>query len=351
MPALSPSVRAVKGEDGPELWITGEIGVDTVATDVVRAIKFYNDEGQTPVLNIYSHGGGVDDANAFYGYVEQSGIKATVRIWGTAMSATVTYAAAFGREAIEIHPLATIMVHEASGGTDEMREAANNGMVAIYRKLSGLSDSKLRSMMADTTTLTAKEAVAMGFAGRVMKSELRLAAMYDAKPIETKTIAMSEKKKVQVKLTFGKGIAAAFGSDVMADVDVDQAVADQLTEKDAALAERDATIAELKKQIEALEAAKPEDQTPKVEALSKEVEGVKAEVTAKDKEIEELKAQLKAPVTTKTVANNTAAQIAASPNTGKDEKSEFVGQVFAQMTDVQKAQHAAKVKAKKITSN
>lgn len=275
---VSPFVRASKGEDGPELWITGEIGVDTVATDVVRAIKFYNDQGDTPILNIYSHGGMVDDANAFYGYVEKSGIKAIVRIWGTAMSATVTYAAAFGRDAIEIHPLATIMIHEASGGTDEMREAGNNGMVAVYRRLSGLSDAKLRAMMSATTTLTAKEAVDMGFAGKVMKSELKLAAMHEAKPFEpNEQPQMMQVKGKLVDLVAVKGQAATFEIDPTAELkDAADALATATADRIAAEAkEKEATD-----KVAALETSVKEANDKATAAEEKATADV-AEVTAK----------------------------------------------------------------------
>lgn len=304
---VSPFVRAVKGEDGPELWITGEIGVDMVFGDVQRALTYATEQNAgTPVLNIYSHGGGVDDANAFYGWVEQSGIKAIVRIWGTAMSSAVTYAAAFGRDAIEMHPLATIMIHEASGGTEEMREAGNNGMVAIYHHLSGLSEAKLRAMMAATTTLTAKEAVAMGFAGKVMKSELKLAAMYEAQPIEQNEEPNKMQVTAHVKLSAVDAIkAAATGIDTVVTIDPGAElktatdIANQATEdrknaearvkelEDAEAALKEAEIA-LKAKCDELEAAKKAIEDAKVA----EVTEVTAKLTASEAKVTALTADV-----------------------------------------------------------
>jgi len=348
MPALSPFIRTSKNEDGTQLWITGEIGYDVRFADLQRAFTYYaaEDAGQITV-NLYSHGGSLDDATAFYDWAQAQGLKFKVNVWGAAMSAATVIAAAAGAENISMAPNAVWMIHECSGATIEMCALGNDALARIYNKLTGLKEAKIREMMASTKTLDAQQAVEMRFAGKVMKSTMKLAAMYEATPIEQKTIAMSEKKNVKVTLSLPKAIAAAFGGAVTAEVDVDQAVADQLSEKDTAIADKQTEIDALKKQIEDLEAAKPEDLAPKLAELTAEVEAAKTEAKAKADEVVALQAKLKEPLENKTVANNTAAEIGASPGTVKDEKTEFVAKVFGQMSDVERAVHETKAKRKK----
>lgn len=300
---LTPFIRASKGEDGPELWVSGEIGVDTVANDVLAALKFYNRENVVPILNIYCHGGGLDDANAFYGYVEQQGVKAKVRIWGTAMSAAVTYAAAFGSQNIEIHPLATIMVHECSGGTEEMRVAGNNSLIAVYRKLTGLSEKKLRDMIAATTTLSAQQAVEMGFASRVMKSDLKLAAYHSAVPLDINEQPQTMKVKGKLTGTWDTVKALASGSEVEVEIDPTaelKAAADAL---EAATLERQAAEAKAKEATDNEEALKA-----KVDELTGKLTETEAAVQAAQ---EKAATELEAVTSQLTEANGKVANLTA----------------------------------------
>lgn len=313
------------------MWLTGEVGVDFTFAQLQSSLTAYANNGDgIPTLNLYSHGGYLNDATAFYDWAVTSNAKFRVRVWGTAMSAMTLIAAAAGRENIEIAPNATWMIHECHGGTDEMNAHGNDAAVRIYRRLTNLTEKKIREMMAATTTLNAQQAVEMGFAGKVMKNTMKLAAMYEAKPIELneQLTAMADKKTtVPVKLTFGKAISAAFGSEVTAEVDVDQAVADEI----ATLKEENAA---LKGQIAALETAqgdKQADEAADQEAITdteKEAVTAKADLeTAKAehaKELEKVKAAhlaelaaLKAPLASKTVADNQAPAVGAMPGTDR----------------------------------
>jgi len=58
---------------------------------------------------------------------------------------------------------------------------------------------------------------------------------------------------------------------------------------------------------------------------------------------------MKAPVVAAVVANNGSPVVVGE--TAQDDPSKvFVKSVFAQMTDIEKAQHAARIKAKKATA-
>jgi ATP-dependent protease ClpP protease subunit len=331
-------IRASKNEEGTHLWVTGEIGVDVRFADLQRALSHYAEENTGDItLNIYSHGGYLDDATAFYDWIADSGTRFKVRIWGTAMSAATVIAAAAGRDNIEIAANATWMIHETQGGTDEMRAIGNDSLVRVYRKLTGMKEAKIREMIAATTTLNASDAVAMGFAGKVMKSTARLAAMYEAKPIELneQPTAMAETKtKVPVKLNLKEAWASLSANGTEVEVDIDAATADTIAEKDTRIAQLETELAEAK--------AKTVDEAAHAEALNKatqEAVTAKADLaTAAQKHMDELKAKdeahakvladLKAPLAGKTVADNQAAAVAAMPGAVQSE-SDKAAKAFA----------------------
>jgi len=216
-----------------------------------------------------------------------------------------------------------------------------------------MPEKKLREMMAATTTLSAKDAVVMGFAGKVMKTEMRLAAMYDAQPIELQEnqTAMAETKtKVPVKLTLTKAISAAFGNEVSVEVDVDQVVADEIT----ALKEENETLKGQIATIEAAKAAKAAEEVTSTEAITtatNEATQAKANLTAaiaaNAKSLDELTAlhaeEVKAlndkiPVAARTVANNQQTVITVEPVIADSEGSRIVKAAISQANPLQIAQ-------------
>lgn len=305
-------------------------------------------------MNIYSHGGYLDDATAFYDWIADSGTKFKVRIWGTAMSAATVIAAAAGRENIEIAPNASWMIHETGGGTDEMRTIGNDALVRVYRTLTGKKEKEIRDMIAATTTLNATEAVKHGFAGKVMKSTMRLAAMWDAQPIETEEMentTNTAKVALKVKLNLAQAMQSMVGDGTELEVTVDDAVATMVSEKDT-------TITALKAQIEVLEAAKPKEvitkeQLDEVTAKATELEGkvtaAATDMLTKDQQILTLTAELadlKKPLAEPIVPNNMVSEV-GKQNIEDNPNVLFAKSVFGQMTDIEKAQHAARIKAQK----
>jgi ATP-dependent protease ClpP protease subunit len=351
-------LRAAKGDgDAVDLWLTGFIGLDVTFNDVRAALDWYSKEGKDITLNIYSHGGFLDDATAFYDWARTSGIKFQVIVWGTAMSAATVFAASAGKKNIQIAENASWMIHESYGGTDEMNEVGNAALARIYANLTGKGEKELRALMQATTTYGAKDAVKEGFAGSVMKTTARLAAMYDATPVEItdKTKDMKTiKASVPVKLTTMEAARAAFGdgTTVEVEVNVEDAVA-------SAIAEKETEVANLTTELEALKADAATKATEAAEAAAAVEAATAAAVqAAKDElvkanaaEVAKLKADhdaaieaLKKPLAKGVTGDN---QDQSEESQEQKDARSFAQSIVAKMTPIQKAAYEKALEEKK----
>lgn len=100
-------------------------------------------------------------------------------------------------DTIQVNPSSLIMIHKCwsfyFGGynADELRKAADqadaydNAQVAIYTRKTGLTDTKVRHMMGETTYMTGREAVEKGFADALLEDadEINFAASADGRTI------------------------------------------------------------------------------------------------------------------------------------------------------------------------
>lgn len=108
-----------------------------------------------------------------------SGTKLTCIIDGVAMSAASVIMCAC--DTVKINPTALVMVHKCwtflFGGynADELKQLADansaydRAICAAYTRKTGLSDTVIMHMMADTTYMTGKEAVAKGFCDELIE--------------------------------------------------------------------------------------------------------------------------------------------------------------------------------------
>lgn len=100
-------------------------------------------------------------------------------------------------DTVKVNPSSLIMIHKCwsflFGGynADELRsmaksnDAYDKSQVSIYKRKSGLSDTVLLHMMADTTYMTGKEAIEKGFADEILEDAepLDIAASADGRSI------------------------------------------------------------------------------------------------------------------------------------------------------------------------
>lgn len=123
----------------------------------------------------------------------RSGAKLTCIVDGVAMSGGSLIMCAC--DTVKVNPSSLVMIHKCwtflFGGynADEMREVADRNdawdkaQVSIYKRKTGLSDTVLTHMMADTTHMTGSEAVKKGFADELLEDAepLGIAASADGR--------------------------------------------------------------------------------------------------------------------------------------------------------------------------
>jgi ATP-dependent protease ClpP protease subunit len=171
-----------KGSDRGEIWLYGVIGMDWFG-DGVTAKQFADDlkklgNVSTIDLRINSDGGVVTDARAMYNLLVEHKAEVITHIDGIAASAA-SFVAMAGEE-IEIAEGGFVMIHNARGVTfgeaeDHRRMASvldqvNQTIVDTYVARTGQDEKKLKKWMADETWFTGKEAVANGFADRIVEN-------------------------------------------------------------------------------------------------------------------------------------------------------------------------------------
>jgi len=141
-------------------------------------------------LHINSEGGNVSDGIAIYNTLKQHKAKITVTVDGTA--ASIASVVAMAGDTI-IMPLgSTMFIHDpytwVIGNADEMRWTADHldkyksSIMDIYQARTKLSRNKISQLMTDETTLTAQEAVDLGFANK--KEHWRVQNSFNAKQIK-----------------------------------------------------------------------------------------------------------------------------------------------------------------------
>jgi|JI9StandDraft_1071089.scaffolds.fasta_scaffold11652_6 ATP-dependent protease ClpP protease subunit len=321
--------QMIEGE--PSVFVTGFIyeGFGTYLGQYVYDAF----QAHGPVtLYINSNGGILGEAFAFYDFVRAKGIALNVEVFGTVGSAATIIAAAAGRENIHISENSDWFVHrvyfvnewgERIDGNPEEAARLNGLLVNAYMVLTGMDEAAVNALLDkgdNNASISAADAVSMGFAADIIPASKAAAFKQIAEANKPKDMT-----KVAVKLNFGKAVAAALGNEVTTEIDVDAAVAAQLTEKDE-------EIATLKGQIATLEeATKPVDGAVDAATIAAELETVKAQneehvkaiatkeaaLAEKETALNEVSAKLAAalkPAAGPTIGTNASAAVAGMPN-------------------------------------
>lgn len=171
---------------GAEVAIYDEIGAFGVSAKGFLAELGALPDGMPVDLRVNSPGGSVFDAVAIYNALKRHAGTVTVWIDGIAASAA-SYVAMAGDE-IVMPENAFLMIHDPSGlamGTaGDMRAMAEaldkiaGSLVRGYAAKSGKTDDEIAALMAAETWFDAADAVAAGFADRLV-DPIRMAARFD----------------------------------------------------------------------------------------------------------------------------------------------------------------------------
>lgn len=176
----SPFVRArqtPKAQAG-ELFIYDEIGFFGIqAEEFVRDLNAI--ESDEIHLRINSPGGSVFDGQAMVTAIRQHSAKVITHVDG--LAASMASLIAIAGDEVRMSDGAFMMIHDpwsiAIGSAQDMRKEANvldkvgGALVAAYTKRTGLSEDKIKGLMADETWFEASEAVELGLADAVEESQ------------------------------------------------------------------------------------------------------------------------------------------------------------------------------------
>lgn len=170
-----------------ELWLYGVIGDEIRATALQK--KLAASDAETVLIHLNSDGGDLVEGNVIHNMLARHNARIEVEIDGLAASAASLIAMA-GDE-IRIAENAMMMIHEpwgASEGSAQDHEALaavlkkhTAQMADTYAKRSGQEPDAIASMMAAETWMTAAEAIAAGFADKLIASSKVAARVRNAK--------------------------------------------------------------------------------------------------------------------------------------------------------------------------
>ncbi len=169
----------------PEIELYGAISEyswldDDVTPKMFKSALYKVGNGGPVTLRIDSPGGDVIAASVIRSIITDYPGDVTVRIDGVAASAAVIVAMA--GKTVKIMDSAYMMIHDPAYMvfmayldietlqrlTDTLK-SIKTGIVDTYASRTGLSDEKLARMMKETTWISAREAVEMGFATEVIE--------------------------------------------------------------------------------------------------------------------------------------------------------------------------------------
>lgn len=197
-----------------EVWLYGLIGLDFWG-DGVTAKQFADDlkklgNVSTIDLRLNSDGGVVTDARAMYNLLVEHKAKVHVHIDGIAASAA-SFLAMAGDE-IEIAEGGFVMIHNAYGVTKgqaedhrrmaDVLDAMNGTIRKTYCARTGNSDANLKKWMDAETWFDGNEAVANGFADRIVPNNMKAAAVRDPERFANLPAALQPRE--QAKAVFAR---------------------------------------------------------------------------------------------------------------------------------------------------
>lgn len=180
-----------------EMWIEGVIGVKdwfddsgTTAKEFIKTVDALGDLAEIDLF-INTPGGVVSDGITITNYLINHPASVNVTVMGQAASIGSVIAQAADPGKLHMALGTTQFIHDPLtvivGDADDMRWAAalldklRDSIVAFYKRRTDLSDTDIKQLMKDDTTMTAEEAVEWGFADS-MDADIKAVASQDIRP-------------------------------------------------------------------------------------------------------------------------------------------------------------------------
>lgn len=171
------TLENAQGEGATVIEIYDEIGGDMLFGGVTSQAVAYQLRGaKDVVVNINSPGGSYMEGVAIFNMLVQHPGKVTTNILGQASSAASIVAMA--ADVLNIAPAAVLFIHnvhaDVYGDRNELQEVVDmlakldGALGGIYAARSGQKPAKISDMLDAETTMTAQEAVDMGFADAIL---------------------------------------------------------------------------------------------------------------------------------------------------------------------------------------
>jgi ATP-dependent Clp endopeptidase proteolytic subunit ClpP len=238
-------------------------------------------------IEINSPGGSVFDGYTIYNEIKslrERGVEVTATITG--MAASMASVIAMACNTVRMVPHARMMIHEASnyvaGNAEQLRKAADlldgisADIAAIYAGKTGKDIEDIRAMMKKETWMSAKDAVAAGFADEIFDIRATtpispdmslLAKLFPGKNESEIEALLADADSLRNDITNAQATIESLQSDI--------------TAKDQTIAENIAKIAELTESHEAI--------SGELATANTALETATAELAEKDKAIAEAK--------------------------------------------------------------
>ena len=186
-------------ETWPKDWWTGE----PLEGNFITLDEFLDDlyeirDAKRLTIRMNSYGGDANVANVIHNRLRElsrGGMAITCIVDGVAMSGGSLIMCAC--DSVEVNPSSLIMIHNCwsflFGGYNaeellkqaEALEAVDRMQAAVYERKTGLKQSEILGMMAETTYMTGREAVEKGFADALIEDAepLSIAASADRRTL------------------------------------------------------------------------------------------------------------------------------------------------------------------------
>jgi ATP-dependent Clp protease protease subunit len=197
-----PTIHAAHEGDINIYSSVGDYGDGGMTAKIVSAV-LRNKKDKDVYVNINSPGGDFFEGVAIYNLLRE--YKGSVRVRVVGMAASAASIIAMAGDEVEIAESAFLMIHNAwtvaIGNKEDMTEVAamlekfDESMNGLYAKRTGMEAKAIAKMMDNETWLSGKDSVEMGFADRLLASDMVEKEAEDTKSSALRTVDVALAKE------------------------------------------------------------------------------------------------------------------------------------------------------------